>query len=120
MNKLEIFIETIKQSPEKTDFSSVINIIDQYYHYTPTRFTNGSDDVVVNNAGENEGSCKIFSFALMHQLDAVQTLNCFGRYYREDVLNNPTGSDHANIRAFMEYGWKHIKFDGDALQKKRG
>jgi hypothetical protein len=121
MNELEKFIATIKRSPETTDFSAVISIIDQYYHYTPTRFINGSDNViVVNNAGENEGSCKIFSFAVIHQLDEVQTLNCFGRYYREDVLNDTAGSDHANIRTFMKYGWKYIKFEGEALLKRQG
>ena len=116
MNELETFVGQIKNTPENTEFNDVINIIDQYYLYTPTRFVNGTDnDNVVSDAGGNEGSCKIFSFARIHQLDEVQTLNCFGKYYREDVLNNPEGTDHANIRTFMKHGWDHIKFDNTAL-----
>lgn len=116
MNELETFVGQIKNTPENTEFDHVINIIDRYYLYTPTRFVNGTDnDNVVSDAGENEGSCKIFSFARIHQLDEVQTLNCFGKYYREDVLNNPEGTDHANIRTFMKHGWDHIKFDNTVL-----
>jgi len=117
MNDLDIFIKQIKTMPEKTGFKEVIEIIDKYYNYTPTRFVNGTDNGnIINNAGENEGSCKIFSFARLHKLDRVQTLNCFGQYYREDVLMNPEGSDHANIRTFYKYGWQQIRFDNTALE----
>ena len=116
MNELETFIEQIKNTPDITEFDDVIGIIDQYYLYTPTRFVNGTDnDNVVSDTGENEGSCKIFSFARIHQLDEARTLNCFGKYYREYVLNNPEGTDHANIRTFIKHGWDHIKFDNTAL-----
>jgi len=119
MNALNKLINQIKTSPEITEFQDVINIIDTNYHYTPTYFTNGpEDDCVINNAGENEGSCKIFSFAQLQQLDETQTLNCFGDYYRNDVLQHPNHSDHANIRTFIKYGWKNITFQGTALEKK--
>ena len=37
----------------------------------------------------------------------------------QDVLNNPDGSDHANIRNFMEGGWRAVSFpDGLALSSK--
>ena len=118
MNELETLLEQIKNTPEKTEFNDVISIIDEHYRYIPTRFTNGTDnDIVINTAGENEGSCKIFSFARINNLNKEQTLNCFGHYYRDDVLNNPEGNDHANIRTFMKYGWKHVSFDGDALKE---
>jgi len=42
----------------------------------------------------------------------------FGRFYREDVLGNPEGNDHANIRNFMESGWGGVKFDSPALTIK--
>lgn len=120
MKKLETLIKKIKGNPETTEFNDVIDIIGQHYHYTPTRFVNGTeDDSIVNEAGENEGSCKIFSFAQIHQLDDLQTLNCFGKYYREDVLQNPEASDHANIRTFMKHGWQQIRFDNDALTNKQ-
>ena len=119
MNDLEDFIKQIKSNPEKTEFADIITAIDKYYEYTPTRFINGNNsEKVVNAAGKNEGSCKIFSFAKIHQLDDTQTLNCFGKYYREDVLNNPDGTDHGNIRAFIKYGWPYIDFDGVALTIK--
>lgn len=119
MNELETFIEQIKSRPETIGFNDVIAIVDKYYHYTPTRFVNGTDnDNVISDAGENEGSCKIFSFAQKHHLDQAQTLNCFGQYYRDDVLNSPAGSDHANIRTFMRYGWDHISFDKPALDER--
>jgi len=118
MNPLETLLERIKNTPEKTEFNDVISIIDEHYRYIPTRFTNGTDnDIVINTAGENEGSCKIFSFARINNLNEEQTLNCFGHYYREDVLNNPDQSDHANIRTFIRYGWGHVTFEGDALKE---
>jgi len=120
MNKLEALIQQLKTAPEQTEFSEVIDIIEYFYHYTPSRFTNGSsEECVINEAGENEGSCKIFSFAQLNNLDEMQTLNCFGSYYRDDVLNHPDNSDHANIRTFIKYGWKYIKFESSALEKKQ-
>ena len=119
MNDLKLFIEQIKIAPEKTEFKDVIEIINKYYSYTPTRFVNGTDsENIINAAGENEGSCKIFSFARSHKLDKSQTLNCFGQYFREDVLEHPEGSDHANIRTFIKYGWEHIDFDNTVLKRK--
>jgi hypothetical protein len=65
----------------------------------------------------NEGSCKIFAFALIHQLSEAQTLTLFGDYYH-DVLNNPEGSGHQNIRNFIRDGWRGICFNGVALTVK--
>ena len=116
MSNLSTLLEEIKLHPENIQFQDVINHIDKFYRYTPTRFCNGpTNDCVISKAGENEGSCKIFSFALLHELNEIQTLNCFGQYYRNDVLNHPNDTNHANIRAFMKYGWKHVVFDHNAL-----
>ena len=50
---------------ESIQFSDVISVIDDNYDYTPTGFSNGlGEDRSVNEAGSNEGSCKIFSFVL--------------------------------------------------------
>jgi hypothetical protein len=51
-------------------------------------------------------------------LNPNQTLNLFGDYFRKDVLENPAGEDHQNIRNFMKYGWEGISFDEEALGKK--
>ena len=115
MNNLDEFLKQITSTPEIIEFDDVISIIGKNYHYTPSRFANGADgEIITNAAGENEGSCKIFYFAQLHNLNKEQTLNCFGRYYREDVLKNPEGSDHANIRTFIKFGWQQIKFDDAA------
>lgn len=119
MNQLYAFIQQIKSQPETIEFQDVIRLIDAAYHYTPVQFSNGPEqDCVISIAGENEGSCKIFAFARLHQLDESQTLNCFGKYYRDEVLAHPEGTDHANIRSFMQHGWEHITFDGAALAFK--
>lgn len=113
---VEQLIAQIKTAPELVEFAQVMAVIEQHYRYTPTRFRNGvGADRVVNEAGANAGSCRIFAFARRHQLSEAATLACFGRYYREDVLGNPRGSDHANIRAFIRYGWSGIDFDGEPL-----
>jgi hypothetical protein len=116
---LERFQQLISESPQTIQFQDVMQIIDEYYQYTPTKFTNGkNDDTIINEAGQNEGSCKIFALAKLLQLSEQATLNCFGSYYRDDVLQHPQGNDHANIRTFMKYGWQGIQFSGTALQAK--
>jgi hypothetical protein len=112
-------IQRIQQSPDEVQFAEVMDTITRHYDYTPTRFENGPpEDRVINQAGQNEGSCKLFAFAQLHGLDQTQTLACFGDYYRRDVLAHPDGQDHANIRNFMRYGWHGIHFAGPALSPK--
>lgn len=112
-------IAHLKTNPESIDFEDVIAVIDRHYHYSPVRFSNGiGDDRLDNEAGTNEGSCKIFAFARLHDLDPPTTLACFGRFYRDDVLKQPEGDNHGNIRRFMKYGWEGITFGGVALTPK--
>jgi hypothetical protein len=99
---------------KQLDFEDTISIITEHYNYTPTAFKNGD---VANEAGQNAGSCKIFSFAQLNNLNEAQTLACFGRFY-QDVLNTPEGNDHGNIRNFMQSGWNGISFDAQALTAK--
>ncbi|MFC6669056.1 HopJ type III effector protein [Marinobacterium aestuariivivens] len=99
---------------DSLDFEDSMAVIQANYDYQPTAFDNGP---VHNDAGQNEGSCKIFAFAKLNGLDQARTLACFGRFYR-DVLNTPDGIDHGNIRAFMASGWDGIRFDGEALTAK--
>jgi len=112
-------LQKLTETPESIDFNEVIATINAHYLYTPTLFTNGiGEHKLVNEAGKNEGSCKIFTFAKLNGLTKEQTLTCFGHYYREEVLKNPLGHDHQNIRKFIEYGWMGISFDGHALQER--
>ena len=116
---IDELIKQIKSTPDMVEFDDVIDTIDEYFEYTPTHFTNGQGhDVVMNQAGSNEGSCKIFAFATTEGLNEAETLACFGKYYREDVLQNPDATDHANIRTFMRHGWKGIRFEQSALVEK--
>ena len=118
MNLLDKLIAQLKSDPGVTEFHDVIHVIDKHYLYTPTRFTNGpKEDGITNASGENEGSCKIFSFAEINHLNIEQTLNCFGKYYRDEVLNHPEGSDHQNIRTFIKYGWEQLTFEDHALKE---
>lgn len=112
---LEQFQQKINTTPESIEFSEIIALIDANYDFTPTAFHNGN---LHNAAGQNSGSCKIFSFAKIQNLSQEQTLACFGAFYRADVLENPEGDNHQNIRNFMKSGWEGIKFESDALTTK--
>ena len=113
LKKNKMLLQQLQSSPETIDFKEVIAYIDENYDFTPTKFTNGN---TVNEAGENNGSCKIFSFAKINNFLKDETLALFGDFYRTDVLNNPEGSDHQNIRNFQQFGWDGISFDGEALK----
>ena len=118
---LSDLLQRIRQQPDELQFDAVMAVIANHYDYSPTPFSNGVDgDRVINEAGQNEGSCKLFAFARLQGLDEAQTLACFGDYYRRDVLGHPQGSDHANIRSFMRHGWAGIQFDQPALSAKTG
>lgn len=110
--KINIFIAKLSATPEKIEFNELMDVISANYHYQPCTFSNGD---LTNEAGSNEGSCKIFAFAKLHDLSEEATLACFGQYYREDVLLNPDGIDHANIRSFIKQGWQGINFEGEVL-----
>ncbi len=113
---IEQQILQIKTDPETVNFQQIIEFIEKNYQYNPARFINGiGTDQIINQAGSNEGSCKIFAFGLLNNLNENETLACFGTYYRNDVLNNPGNTDHTNIRLFIMYGWDGIKFDSPAL-----
>lgn len=111
--KIETLLQQLQQDPTAIQFSDTMAAIDAHYHFTPTAFRNGE---LMNSAGQNSGSCKLFFFAHLQQLSPQQTLECFGEYYRNDVLEKPDADDHQNIRNFMRTGWPGIMFGGDALR----
>lgn len=112
---LEQFLTKLHDQPEKLAFSDTMAVIDANYTFTEKAFTNGKQH---NAAGENSGSCKVFSFAQLNALTEAQTLSCFGVYYREDVLANPEAVDHQNIRQFIVNGWAGVNFTSAALTSK--
>lgn len=112
---LESFLEKLKQTPETITFAETIAVIEANYDFTPTAFENGLQH---NAAGENSGSCKLFSFAEIQNLSEAATLSCFGAYYYEEVLGDTEGTNHQNIRNFIKTGWDGIAFYGSALVSK--
>lgn len=95
-------------------FKDVITFIELHYQHAPTAFRNGA---VYNEATQNQGSAKVFTFAKMHQLNEADTLALFAEHYQA-VLQNPEGSDHQNIRQFMLHGWSGVVLEGQALLAK--
>jgi len=106
------FLEQLQEHPTSMTFQDTIQVVEENYDFTPTAFKNGNQ---FNKAGENNGSCKIFAFGKLQNLSKEATLACFGAYYFDEVLNNPDGNDHQNIRNFMQTGWDGIQFEGEAL-----
>ena len=109
------FIHRLKEAPGDITFEETIRLIDGLYDFTPTAFRNGEQ---YNAAGENNGSCKILAFARLNKLSEAETLACFGDFYRKDVLGDPHGSGHANIRNFMRYGWDGVQLESQALKPR--
>ena len=110
-----MILAQLKSNRETIQFNDVISFIDNHYDFTPTLFKNGN---IINEADQNNGSCKVFSFAKLNDLSEEETLFLFGDFYRNDVLRNPEGIDHQNIRNFIKFGWDGISFEGEALRKK--
>ena len=95
-----------------SDFEDTMALIDRHFDHAPTGFANGP---LYNGPEENQGSCKIFALGQFGNLTEAQTLSLFGRHYRH-VLQEPTGTDHGNIRQYMTTGWSGIRFDAPALR----
>ena len=112
---LEDFLAKLKSNPKQIDFSETMTVIETYYQFTPTAFTNGT---LKNAEDQNSGSCKLFAFAVDQKLTAEETLACFGTYYFEDVLINPEEIGHQNIRNFIATGFEGLDFKTFPLKKK--
>lgn len=114
----EQLIERVRQR-KPLSFNESMAVIDQYYHHQPTAFRNGQgEERVVNSAEQNQGSCKLLGFGQLQGLDVEETLHLFGDFYYQEVLNDPQGSAHANIRAFGRHGWAGVDFDRPPLNAK--
>ena len=109
----EAYLEELR-SGAQMDFADLMVLIDENFVHNPAAFTNGD---LHNAADENQGSAKLFCFSAIHQLTPLETLHCFGQYYQE-VLNDPKGTSHQNIRNFITYGWEGLKFNSPVLVKK--
>jgi hypothetical protein len=107
--------QLLKGLQQKTvAFSEVLQFIDSRYQHQPTAFKNGSAH---NEATQNQGSARVFSFAQLNDLTEAETLWLFAEHYRA-VVAHPEGTDHQNIRQFMQHGWAGVQFYGQALTQK--
>lgn len=113
---IDEFVTRLGQAPDSIEFEQTMQLIEQHFDYQPSRFSNGPE--LSNAAGTNEGSCKIFALGTLLSLSEAQTLACFGRFYRHEVLQQPQAKNHGNIRAFIAHGWQGIQFDRMPLQQK--
>src|SRR5690606_28454544 len=107
--------QLLEQLDSKTlQFAAILAYIDTHYTYTASAFQNGSK---YNAEDENQESAKVLSFAKLHNLSQNDTLKLFAEHY-EAVQLTPQGTDHQNIRQFMQHGWTGLQFDRQVLQEK--
>ena len=109
------FKTKLKTTPTAISFKETMQVIENYYTFNPTAFTNGD---IINNAGENNGSCKLFAFVMHQELTKEETLLCFGEHH-QSVLEDKNGILHQNIRNFMQTGFKGLSFENEALTLKK-
>ena len=100
-DECEVFNANVEMDADDLKFEDVMALIDTHYESGLIEFKNGD---IVNKQGENEGSAKLLSYAALSEMDKDTTLKLWGQYYRE-VVNDPDGDSHQNIRNFMKYGW---------------
>jgi len=112
---LDTFKQKLQNTPKSIVFSDTMDTIESNYEFTKTAFTNGD---LQNSAGKNSGSCKLFAFAKEQGFTKEETLSCFGQFYYIDVLGDPEGQGHQNIRNFMKTGFDGLTFEGEPLKKK--
>jgi hypothetical protein len=114
-DECELFNANLEMDGDTVMFEEVMELIDLHYENQLLEFRNGDMN---NGADENAGSAKVLSYAALSQLDKETTLKLWGQYYR-DVLKDPDGDSHQNIRNFMKTGWEGVPFEnGIALTSK--
>ncbi|MCC4272258.1 HopJ type III effector protein [Marinobacter nauticus] len=94
------------------DFDDTLELINQHFEFRPTGFSNGP---LRNETGENAGSCRVFGLGQYCNLSETDTLRLFAQHY-EQVLGDPAGDSHGNIRQFISTGWSGIRFDAPPLR----
>lgn len=100
-------------------FQDVMSVLRRHYEFAPTAFSTGKGTAreTRNAAGSNSASCLLLAAARRLGFSEPETLALYREHYR-DVIADPDGSAHANIRAFMANGWQGVEFAGDPLRLK--
>ncbi|HEA51392.1 hypothetical protein LCGC14_1935060 [marine sediment metagenome] len=97
------------------DFDDTLALIDRHFDYQPTGFYNGAE---FNATGENTGACRVFGIAQCCSLNEADTLRLFAQHYQQ-VLDDPAGESHGNIRQFISTGWSGIRFENPPLRPRK-
>mmetsp|Transcript_16288 Transcript_16288/g.18098 ORF Transcript_16288/g.18098 Transcript_16288/m.18098 type:complete len:218 (-) Transcript_16288:82-735(-) len=114
-SECNLFNANLEMDASDLKFEDVTELIDTHYETGLIEFKNGD---ITNKQGENEGSAKVLSYAALSNMDKDMTVKLWGQYYR-DVVADPDGDSHQNIRNFMKYGWDGVPFEnGIALTRK--
>lgn len=103
-----------KSKGSELQFQEVLAHIADQYIYSASAFQNGA---LKNSKEENQGSAKVFYFAKLNNLSQEETLGLFAEHY-QNVLDNPAGEGHQNIRQFMSNGWDGVSFEEEVLVEK--
>lgn len=106
------FREQLQQGTLK--FVDVLAHIESLFDTHAVSFQNGN---LINTAEQNQGSAKVLYFAQINCWTKEDTLSLFAEHYQA-VLDTPEGTDHQNIRQFMENGWEGVLFEGAVLKEK--
>lgn len=112
---IDDFKYKLRTTPKAIQFSDTMRVVEANYNFTPTAFKNGT---LENKNDENLGSCKLLAFAKLQKFTKEETLVCFGQFYFEDVLKNPNGEGHQNIRNFIKTGFEGLDFEENPLSEK--
>jgi len=62
---LNDYLKNLAENPKSIQFTDTIAVIEANYTFTACDFNNHG---LLSSASENNGSCKIFAFAKLHQL----------------------------------------------------
>ena len=104
-----------KMDPTSIRFAATMDALNASYDTRPVPFSVGATH---SEAGQNNGSALIISFAKHVGLTKDEALALFGEHYAS-VRAEPEGTSHSNIRSFMAGGFACVSFpEGLAIINK--
>eukprot|EP00854_Cymbomonas_tetramitiformis_P010797 gene10797-12773_t len=91
-------------------------MVEESYRFTPTEYTSGfgTDDELVNPAGTNNGSNKVFAFGMLYELTEEQTLRLFCQDFLE-ILSVCNQAKPELLRGVYVFTPSRLPGDNDVL-----